>query len=76
MSSVDDVLEPFLAKVMDGKNLAVWQCNECGKMSKYITNMKGHIETNHVQGLKFNCFYCEKIFKSRGSLKKPCFKFS
>jgi len=72
---VDELLEPFMAKVMDENNLPVWQCNECGKISKYITNMKGHIEANHVQGLKFNCLYCEKVFKSRGSLRNHVSNF-
>jgi len=72
---VDELLEPFMAKVMDENNLPVWQCNECGKISKYITNMKGHIEANHVQGLKFNCLYCEKVFKLRGSLRNHVSNF-
>ena len=75
MSNVDQLLEPFMAKVMDENNVPVWQCNECGKISKYITNLKGHIEANHLQGLKFNCLYCEKVFKSRGSLRNHVANF-
>merc|ERR1719318_1464798 len=69
VSNVDQLLEPYMAKVMDENNLPVWQCIECGKTSKYITNLKGHIEANHLQGLKFDCLFCEKVFKSRGSLR-------
>ena len=75
VSSVDELLESFMVKVVDENHMPVWQCNECGKMSKYITNMKGHIEANHVQGLKFNCSYCEKIFKSRASLRNHVSNF-
>ena len=70
VSNVDQLLEPYMAKVMDENNLPVWQCNECGKLSKYITNLKGHIE-----GLKFNCLFCEKVFKSRGSLRNHVANF-
>ena len=75
VSNVDQLLEPYMAKVMDENNLPVWQCNECGKISKYITNLKGHIEANHLQGLKFNCLFCEKVFKSRGSLRNHVANF-
>ena len=75
VSDVDQLLEPYMAKVMDENNLPVCHCNECGKISKYITNLKGHIEANHLQGLKFNCLFCEKVFKSRGSLRNHVANF-
>ena len=64
-----------MVKIMDENNMPVWQCNACGKISKYITNLKGHIEANHLQGLKLNCSYCEKVFKSRGSLRNHIANF-
>ena len=60
---------------MDDQGVAVWQCVECGKTSQYITNLKGHVEANHLQGLKIDCPYCEKVFKSRGSLRNHVHKF-
>jgi len=66
---VDKLLEPFMVKVLDSNNQHVWKCLECGKISKYITNLKGHVEANHFQGLQFNCGLCAKVFKSRGSLR-------
>ena len=58
-----------MVKVLDSNNQHVWKCLECGKISKYITNLKGHVEANHFQGLQFNCSLCAKVFKSRGSLR-------
>ena len=58
-----------MVKVLDSNNQHVWKCLECGKISKYITNLKGHVEANHFQGLQFNCGLCAKVFKSRGSLR-------
>jgi len=66
---VDKLLEPFMVKVLDSNNQHVWKCLECGKISKYITNLKGHVEANHFEGLQFNCGLCPKVFKSRGSLR-------
>ena len=58
-----------MVKVLDSNNQHVWKCLECGKISKYITNLKGHVEANHFEGLQFNCGLCPKVFKSRGSLR-------
>ena len=66
---MDKLLEPFMVKVLDSNNQHVWKCLECGKISKYITNLKGHVEANHFEGLQFKCGLCPKVFKSRGSLR-------
>ena len=71
---VDKLLEPFMVKVLDSNNQQVWKCLECGKISKYITNLKGHVEANHFH-LKFNCKFCAKVFKSRGSLRNHVSNF-
>ena len=46
MSNEDQILEPFMVKVMFENIVPIWQNNECGKISKYITNLKDHIEAN------------------------------
>ena len=44
-------------------------CKECGKEDN-STNIKHHIEANHLDGLVIPCNLCDKTFRSRNSLKK------
>ena len=43
-------------------------CTICGKEGKR-TNIKDHIEANHLEGVSIPCKSCEKTFKSRKSLR-------
>ena len=43
-------------------------CKVCGKEGTG-TNIKGHIETNHLQGVLIPCNLCDDHFASRNSLK-------
>ena len=61
---VDALLAPFMQKVTDENQVQVWQCIQCGKTSRYITNMK-----DHVEGLTYPCPECHKISKSRAGLR-------
>ena len=45
----------------------VYTCNLCGKQG-IKTNIKNHIEVNHIKGLSFSCNICEKSSASRPSL--------
>ena len=45
----------------------VYTCNLCGKQG-IKTNIKNHIEVNHITGLSFSCNLCEKSSASRPSL--------
>ena len=42
-------------------------CKICGKEG-HGSNIKKHIERNHLEGLSVPCDYCEKKFKSRSAL--------
>jgi len=66
---VESLVRSFMKKTMDEFNTTVWQCLQCGKVSKFPTNIKDHIEANHIEGLQFECAQCRKIFKSRPSLR-------
>ena len=46
-----------------------WICELCGKDAKSNTNMKNHIESNHIEGISLPCNFCEKIFRSRNTLR-------
>ena len=43
-------------------------CNVCGKKG-FWTNIKDHIEANHIEGISHSCTYCEKTFRSRPALR-------
>ena len=43
-------------------------CTVCGKEDK-SSNIKDHIETNHLEGVCLSCNLCEKTFKSRKNLR-------
>ena len=49
-------------KNAQGKSLYV--CHACGKESVQ-SQMKDHIEANHLEGISLPCNYCDKIFRSR-----------
>ena len=42
-------------------------CNICGKEGT-LTNIKDHIESNHIEGITHPCSMCYKTFRSRHSL--------
>lgn len=62
------MVQSFLSKTTDEAGVSMYQCIECGKISKVCTNLKDHIEATHIQGLQLECHLCFKSFKSRGRL--------
>ena len=52
----------------DGKKKAT-ACQVCGKEG-YRTQIRDHIEANHVEGVSVPCNICEKIFRSRNALRQ------
>ena len=48
---------------------SVWTCQVCGKKTKSNTNIRDHIEAHHIEGISLPCNFCEKIFRSRSSLR-------
>jgi len=65
---IETVVESFMRK-MDNELGSVWQCTQCGKSGKKKSNIKEHVEANHIQGLQIECPICQRIFKSRASLR-------
>ena len=58
-----------MRKTEDDSNYPVWECLQCGKITKQSTNMKDHIEANHIPGLQFECPKCFKMSKTRACLR-------
>ena len=45
----------------------LYKCTLCGKEAPQ-TNLKNHIEANHLEGISVPCNLCEKSFRSRNAL--------
>ena len=43
-----------------------WMCRTCGQTAKTNSTIRVHAET-HIEGLSFNCSYCDKTFRSRNA---------
>jgi len=67
---IEALVKSFMKKTVDFDNSTLWQCVQCGKTSKVSTNLKDHIEANHLGSLQIECSVCGKLFKSRGSLRQ------
>jgi uncharacterized C2H2 Zn-finger protein len=49
----------------DGKS--TWECVQCGKQHHNKSNILQHVDL-HIAGVQYICDYCQKVFKSQGSL--------
>ena len=52
-----------------GKSRRADLCKVCGKEGQWVA-IRDHIEANHLEGLSLPCNLCDKIFRSRLSLRK------
>merc|ERR1719320_1483212 len=48
------------------RGMPIYICNDCGKEGKH-SQVRDHIETNHLEGISVPCNFCEKMFRSRHS---------
>jgi len=50
--------------------LAIWQCHQCDKSSKWKTQIKNHVESVHLSNvLKFSCCFCPHVNHTSAGLK-------
>ena len=74
MNELDKVIHTMMSKggnmvtKINGKREKAYICQVCGKEG-IITQIKNHIETNHVKGISIPCNLCENNFRSRAALK-------
>jgi len=73
LQELDEQVCSLLSKgentIIQGTNtIKVTICNVCGKEGK-LSNIKRHIEVNHLEGVSLPCNFCKKTFKSRDSLR-------
>ena len=69
-SKIDTMMGRGETMMSNGPNRMskVYVCQVCGKEATR-TNIKDHIEANHLEGITSPCSLCEKTFRSRGSLR-------
>ena len=76
-----NVIDEQVHQYMEECDERSYRCTICGKKSKdnlrrvvQKQNMVMHIET-HIEGLSYSCPICQKIFRSRNSLKTHKYVF-
>ena len=52
----------------------MWQCDDCGYVSKYKTNVREHVESKHVASSEISCTYCDKICPNKKSLRNHIYQ--
>ena len=71
IEALDQQIESRVTKsdISAGNNQGkVGSCNVCGKEGSY-TNIKQHIEANHITGVSHVCDICGNIYRSRNCLR-------
>ena len=51
------------------RGMPIYVCNVCGKEGKH-SQVRDHIEANHLEGVSILCNFCEKIFRTRDNCRK------
>ena len=57
------------------KELDLYRCTVCGKLSKDSSNMRRHVEV-HIDGLSYQCNLCDKTFRSGPSFSMHRYRCS
>ena len=65
---IDEQINSLMTKSssLNKNGLPIYVCNDCGKEGKH-SQVRNHIEANHLEGISIPCNFCEKIFSSRNS---------
>ena len=68
MQKLDEQINALMTKTSrkNKHGRSIFVCNVCGKEGN-DSNMKHHIEANHLEGISIPCNFCEKMFRSRNA---------
>ena len=71
LQELDNKINSMMVKTSNRsvRRNALYKCALCGKEAEH-TNLKNHIEANHLEGISVPCNLCEKTFRSRNALAK------
>ena len=70
LSDLEEMVKSMMEKsdnLLPNGQQKAHRCKVCGK-EDYSTNIKKHIESNHLEGVSIPCNSCEKTFRSRRAL--------
>ena len=71
LEKLEEKLKTFMIKsenLLPNKSQRATICKLCGKEGM-ISDIKKHIEANHLEGINLPCNHCERVFKSSRTLK-------
>ena len=71
LEKLEKKLKTFMVKsehLLPNKSQRATICKLCGKEGM-ISDIKKHIEANHLDGINLPCNRCERVFKSSRTLK-------
>ena len=49
---------------------ADWNCGVCGRTARRKIDIARHVEARHVPNLQVTCQMCDRVFKTRDSMRK------
>ena len=59
-----DAIQSKMGKNIEGQ----WQCTDCEYASQHSTNVRNHIEVNHMASVGYFCQHCDKFCKTKNAL--------
>merc|ERR1712129_399499 len=74
-AALDDQVNAMMVKSSNmiangnGRKTFALTCTACGKEGNR-SNIRDHIEANHVEGVSIPCNFCDKVSRSRGGLRQ------
>ena len=74
IKELDEKIETMIGRsesmiAYGNKMIKAYICKMCGKEGR-MSQIKEHIEANHLEGISIPCNLCEKILRSRSGLKQ------
>ena len=69
-TDLDKLVAEHMVKSTDpSQGKAMWSCIDCGKTSRLKNDMSKHVEAQHIIHPGLMCEFCEKVLKTRDTLK-------
>jgi len=71
LADLDRLVAEHMTKVKDhSQGKQGWNCNDCGKFSRLKNDIAKHVEAVHITHPGLVCDLCEKVLKTRDTLKQ------